>query len=240
MSISFAQTRETMLDELVAANHILAHQGVIDAYGHISARDPEHADRYWITRAMPAREVSRETLVEVTLDGAPVRDAQAKLFFERAIHGEIYRARADVNALIHAHSPSLIPFCNSMTLLRPMTGPAAFIGAGAPAFDSRDVDDEGDLNVVTPAQGRALAQALGDHALVLLRRHGVVVAGANLREMTRRAVVAETNARQQLQASVLGPVQFLTQSEIDHRRKGSRDPDRAWTAWLQEARAARG
>jgi len=235
-----AALRETMLDELVAANHILAHLGVIDAYGHISARDPERADRYWITRAMPAREVSRETLVEVTLEGEAVSEAKAKLFFERAIHGEIYRARADVNALIHAHSPSLIPFCNSQTPLRPMTGPAAFLGDGAPTFDMRDVDDEGDLNVVTPAQGRALATALGDHALVLLRRHGVVVVGATLREMTRRAVVAESNAQQQLQASVLGPVQFLTQSEIVHRRKGSRDPDRAWNAWLQQARAARG
>jgi ribulose-5-phosphate 4-epimerase/fuculose-1-phosphate aldolase len=234
-----AQTREILLEELVAANHILSHLRVIDAYGHISARDPEHADRYWISRAMPAREVSRETLAEVTLEGAPVRETQAKLFFERVIHGEIYRARPDVNAVIHAHSPNLIPFCNSATLLRPMTAPAAFLGAGAPAFDSRDVDDEGDLNVVTPAQGRALAQALGDHALVLLRRHGVVVVGANLREMTRRAVVAEANAQQQLQASVLGPVQFLTEAEIEHRRKGSRDPDRAWNAWLQEARAAR-
>ena len=230
---------DDFLDELVSANHILSHQGVLDAYGHVSARDPVNPGTYWISRSMPGDDVERDCLIQLTLDGTPVSSNETRLFHERVIHGEIYRARPDVKAIVHCHAPSLIPFCNTTTLLRPMTGPAAFLESGAPTFDSRDVDDEGDLNVVTKAQGRALAHALGSGAIVLLRRHGAVVVGTTMREMVRRAVVADLNARQQLQATTLGEVQFLTESELAYRRKGSRDPDRSWFKWKQQARRAR-
>jgi HCOMODA/2-hydroxy-3-carboxy-muconic semialdehyde decarboxylase len=139
-------------------------------------------------------------------------------------------------AVVHNHSPSLIPFCNSDTRLRPMVGSAAFLGEGAPVFDIRRVDDEGDLNVCTVPQARALARALGPHALVLLRGHGAVAVGDSVRQCVRRAIIAETNARAQLQAALLGAVHFLSANEIAFaRRNAPKDPDRAWQIWKQRA-----
>jgi ribulose-5-phosphate 4-epimerase/fuculose-1-phosphate aldolase len=225
-----------LLDDLVAANRILADQGVLDAYGHISARDPARADRYWLSRSMPPALVTAADLLAFDLDNNPVEGGNHKLFFERVIHGEIYQARPDVMAVVHNHSPSLIPFCNSDTRLRPMVGNAAFLGEGAPVFDIRSIDDEGDLNICTVAQARALAQALGQHALVLLRSHGAVAVGDSVRQCVRRAVIAETNARQQIAATLLGPVHFLTPSEIEFaRRVPPKDPDRAWQLWKRKA-----
>jgi ribulose-5-phosphate 4-epimerase/fuculose-1-phosphate aldolase len=225
-----------LLEDLVSANRILSDQGVIDAYGHISARDPLHPGLYWISRSMAPALVTPTDIIACDLDNNPVRASETRLFFERIIHGEIYKARPDVMAVVHNHSPSLIPFANSDTRLRPMVGSAAFLGEGAPVFDIRSVDDDGDLNICTPAQARGLTQALGQHCLVLLRGHGAVLAGDTIRQVVRRAIIAETNARQQIQATMLGAVQFLTASEIAFA-SGSKpkDPDRAWQLWKQKA-----
>lgn len=227
---------EALIEDLVAANRILSDQGVLDAYGHISARDGADPQRYWISRSMPPAQVTAADIIACNLDNDPVRPDETRLFFERVIHGEIYKARPDVMAVLHNHSPSLIPFCNSDTRLRPMVGNAAFLGEGAPVFDIRSVDDDGDLNVCTSTQARGLAAALGAHCIVLLRGHGAVVVGEGVRQVVRRAIIAETNARQQMQATMLGPVHFLTASEIDYaRRMQPKDPDRAWRLWKQKA-----
>lgn len=232
-------TRSELIDDLVAANRILAHRGIFDAYGHISARDPRNQDRYWLTRSMPPADVAAEDIIEFDLDNRPVRAGENRLFFERVIHGEIYKARPDVMAVCHNHSPSLIPFCNSDTRLRPMVGNAAFLGEGAPVFDIRTVDDEGDLNVCTVPQASALARALGSHWLVLLRGHGAVVVGETVRQCVRHAVIAETNARQQIEAAVLGGVRFLTASELAYARRAKpKDADRAWQHWKRSAMAS--
>jgi HCOMODA/2-hydroxy-3-carboxy-muconic semialdehyde decarboxylase len=225
-----------LLEDLVAANRILSDHGVLDAYGHISARDPAHPRHYWISRSMAPALVTAADIIACDLDNRPVRPGETRLFFERVIHGEIYKARPDVMAVLHNHSPSLIPFCNSDTRLRPMVGSAAFLGEGAPVFDIRTVDDEGDLNICTIPQAQGLAQALGRHGLLLLRGHGAVAVGESIRQVVRRAIIAESNAKQQLQASLLGPVHFLTASEIDYaRRMKPKDPERAWQLWKQRA-----
>ena len=225
-----------LLEDLVAANRILSDHGVLDAYGHISARDPAHPQHYWISRSMAPALVTAADIIACDLDNRPVRPGETRLFFERVIHGEIYKARPDVMAVLHNHSPSLIPFCNSDTRLRPMVGSAAFLGEGAPVFDIRTVDDEGDLNICTIPQAQGLAQALGRHGLLLLRGHGAVAVGESIRQVVRRAIIAESNAKQQLQASLLGPVHFLTASEIDYaRRMKPKDPERAWQLWKQRA-----
>ena len=225
-----------LLEDLVAANRILSDHGVLDAYGHISARDPAHHQHYWISRSMAPALVTLNDIIACDLDNKPVRPGETRLFFERVIHGEIYKARPDVMAVLHNHSPSLIPFCNSDTRLRPMVGNAAFLGEGAPVFDIRTVDDEGDLNVCTLPQALGLAQALGRHSLLLLRGHGAVAVGESIRQVVRRAIIAESNARQQIQATLLGPVHFLTLSEIEYaRRQKPKDPDRAWQLWKQRA-----
>jgi len=110
----------TLIDDLVAANRILSDHGVLDAYGHISARDPANAERYWLARSMAPALVTAGDIIEFDLDSNPVRAGENRLFFERVIHGEIYKARPDVMSVVHNHSPSLIPFCNSDTKLRPM------------------------------------------------------------------------------------------------------------------------
>jgi HCOMODA/2-hydroxy-3-carboxy-muconic semialdehyde decarboxylase len=225
-----------LIDDLVAANRILSDQGVLDAYGHISARDPDAKDRYWLSRSMPPAHVSADDIIAFDLDNNPIRPGENRLFFERVIHGEIYKARPDVRAVVHSHSPGLIPFANSDTRLRPMVGNAAFLGDGVPVFDIRTVDDEGDLNVCTLPQARALAQALGQHWLVLLRGHGAVAVGQGVRSCVRHAILAENNARLQLQAAALGPVHFLTASEIEFgKRVQPKDPDRAWQLWKAKA-----
>jgi ribulose-5-phosphate 4-epimerase/fuculose-1-phosphate aldolase len=225
-----------LIDDLVAANRILADHGVLDAYGHISARDPDNKDRYWLARSMAPSLVTADDIIEFDLDNNPVRADENRLFFERVIHGEVYKARPDVMAVVHNHSPSLIPFANSDTKLRPMVGNAAFLGEGAPVFDIRSVDDEGDLNVCTVPQAKALAQALGRHWVVLLRGHGAVAVGTTVRHCVRHAIIAQRNARAQIEATLLGPVHFLTASEIDYaRRMKPKDPDRAWQLWKAKA-----
>jgi HCOMODA/2-hydroxy-3-carboxy-muconic semialdehyde decarboxylase len=229
-------SQAALIDELVTANRILADQGVLDAYGHISARDLAANDRYWLSRSMPPAQVTADDIMGFDLDGNPLRSGENRLFFERVIHGEIYKARPDVMAVVHSHSPALIPFANSDTRLRPMVGNAAFLGDGVPVFDIRTVDDEGDLNVCTQPQAKALAQALGRNWVVLLRGHGAVAAGDGVRSCVRHAILAENNARLQLQATLLGPVHFLTASEIEFgRRMKPKDPDRAWQLWKAKA-----
>jgi ribulose-5-phosphate 4-epimerase/fuculose-1-phosphate aldolase len=227
-----------LIDDLVAANRILADHGVLDAYGHISARDPDNKERYWLSRAMAPLQVTAEDIIEFDLDNNPVRTGENRLFFERVIHGEVYKARPDVMAVVHNHSPSLIPFANSDTRLRPMVGNAAFLGEGAPVFDIRTVDDDGDLNVCTVPQAKALTQALAAHWVVLLRGHGAVAVGETVRACVRHAIIAERNARSQIEATLLGPVHFLTASEIAYaRRMKPKDPDRAWQLWKAKAMA---
>ena len=225
-----------LIDDLVAANRILADHGVFDAYGHISARDPGNKERYWLSRSMAPAQVTAADIIEFDLDNNPVRAGENRLFFERVIHGEVYKARPDVMAVVHNHSPSLIPFCNSDTRLRPMVGNAAFLGEGAPVFDIRSVDDEGDLNVCTVPQAKALARALGSHWVLLLRGHGAVAVGESVRGCVRHAIIAERNARAQIEATLLGPVHFLTASEIAYARRAKpKDPDRAWQLWKAKA-----
>jgi ribulose-5-phosphate 4-epimerase/fuculose-1-phosphate aldolase len=225
-----------LLEDLVAGNRILSDHGVLDAYGHLSARDPGNSRYYWVSRSMAPALVTAADIIACDLDNNPVRPTETRLFFERVIHGEIYKARPDVMAVLHNHSPSLIPFCNSDTRLRPMVGSAAFLGEGAPVFCIRTVDDEGDLNICNVAQAQGMVQALGRHCLVLLRGHGAVAVGDSVRQVVRRAIIAESNAKQQLQATLLGPVHFLTTSEIEYaKRQKPKDPDRAWRVWKQRA-----
>jgi len=228
----FISSQAEVVDDLVAANRILVDRGVLDAYGHVSARDPDDHGRYFMSRSMAPALVTADDIIAFDLDSNPVRAGENRLFFERVIHGEIYKARPDVMAVVHNHSRSLIPFANSDTRLRPMVGNAAFLGEGAPVFDIRTVDDDGDLNVCTVPQAQGLARALGQHWVVLLRGHGAVAVGQSVRQCVRHAVIAETNARLQIEATILGPVHFLAESEIAYARRAKpKDPDRAWRLW---------
>ena len=193
-----------MLEDLAAASRILADQGVFDAAGHVSMRHLHRADRFLMSRALAPALVADDDILELTLDGEPCEARGRRPFIERFIHGEIYRARPDVMAVAHGHSPSVVPFGLVGTPMRATYHNAAFLAAGVPVFDIRDRFGTTDIVINSVERGTALAEALGDKSVALLRAHGVVVVGPSLQAAVFRAVFTEVSARVQLQAALLG------------------------------------
>ena len=238
------------LEDLVAANRILAAHGVIDAYGHVSIRSPGNPGRYFVARAIAPETVQLEDLLEYDLDSNAL-DARGpnlttESVSERFIHGEIYRARPDVMAVVHNHSPSVVPFSVAGVPMRALFHMAAFVGEGLPNFEIRKVEKSSDLLVKTPKLGQALAKTLGGKPAALMRGHGSVVVGENLPRAVGRSVYLELSARMQMQALLLsrdGNITYLDAAEV----KASmpiQDYKRAWPLWrskaLARAKAERG
>jgi HCOMODA/2-hydroxy-3-carboxy-muconic semialdehyde decarboxylase len=225
------------INELVAANRILFRQGVVDAYGHVSIRHPRLADAFLISSGKAPALVSAEHIVELDFDGREIRGAPQSLYLERFIHAEIYRARPDVGAVVHSHSPSVLPFSVVPGApLRPICHMSGFLYAGAPVFEIRESAGNGsDLLISTPQLGRALAQTLGSRSVVLMRGHGSTVIGGNLREAVFQAIYTELNARLQREALALGEPVFLTDEEAAACVASvSASADRAWDLWLDQ------
>jgi HCOMODA/2-hydroxy-3-carboxy-muconic semialdehyde decarboxylase len=226
------------IEELVAANHILAFHGVVDGFGHVSMRHPARPDRYLLTRNKAPELVESGDILELDLDSNIVSPGEHRSFLERFLHGELYRARPDIMAVVHSHSPSQIPFGVTTAPLRAVSHMGAFLGTGAPVFEIRDVRGDGtDLLVRDPELARALADSLGDQPVVLMRGHGSTVVGASLRQTVFRAVYAEFNARMQTQAlQIGGPVTYLTEAEgAAAAATNDSQIDRAWKLWLHQA-----
>jgi ribulose-5-phosphate 4-epimerase/fuculose-1-phosphate aldolase len=203
-----------LLEDLVVANRILAEMGVLDAFGHVSARSDRHSGRYLLTRLLAPEMVTANDLIEYRLDSKPVLGEGPKPCLERFIHGEIYKARPDVMAVVHSHSPSVIPFAASSVRLRPIYHMGAFLGAGAPVFDIRKRFGDTDLLVRNPDHGRAFAATLRSGAVALMRGHGFAVVGESLPVAVCRAVYTELNARLQREAiSVGGKITYLNPQE---------------------------
>jgi len=230
----------TVLDELVAANRILFHQGVVDGFGHVSLRHPADPGRFLLSRSMAPALVQPSDILAFDLDGKALGDDARPPYLERFIHAEIYRARPDVGAVVHSHSPSMIPFGATRGMaLRPICHMSGFLAPAAPVFEIRDhAGEASDLLIRDGALGRALAGALAGHAVVLMRGHGSTVVGRTLRQAVFRAIYAEVNARLQSEAMRLGAPIFLTDGEA-RRASATNDGqiDRAWELWrLQAAR----
>jgi ribulose-5-phosphate 4-epimerase/fuculose-1-phosphate aldolase len=234
---SFAQTAKpqrdpALIDDLVAANHILASEGIVDGYGHVSVRDSRNPNHYFLSRSLAPGLVTAGDIVEYDLDSNPIGDNRTG-YRERFIHGEIYKARPDVLAVVHDHSPAVIPFGVSSVPLRAVSHMAAFIGVGVPLFEIRDVDGMTDMLVSNPKRGQALAKVLGDHPAALMRRHGAVVVGESVRVAVGRAIYLDLNARLQEQAILLGGK--VTYFEPEEARKTAlQDFDRAWDLWKRK------
>ena len=229
------------LADLVAANRILARHGIVDGYGHVSLRAPHRPDRYLLSRAIAPETVTADDIVEFDLDSRPTRQTDA-LYLERFIHGEIYRARPEVRAVVHNHAPSLIPFGVAATPLRPVYHMAAFVGQGIPIFEIRDTAGEAtDLFIRSPALGRALATSLGDKPAALMRGHGATVVADSLALVVARSVYLELNARLQLQALTLagpdGQVRYLSPDEAAAASTTLGDYRRSWQLWRTTALA---
>jgi HCOMODA/2-hydroxy-3-carboxy-muconic semialdehyde decarboxylase len=225
-----------LIDDLVAANRILADQGVLDAYGHVSIRHPSNPNRYLVSRAMSPANVTAADIMEFDLDSNPVDQRGRSMFLERFIHGEIYKARPDVNAVIHSHSPGVIPFGITNVPLRPVTQTSAFLYVGVPVYEIRDAGGVTDMLVRNPALAKALATTLGDKPVVLMRGHGDVVVGPNVKRATIRAVYTEVNARLQTIALGLGgAVNYVSTEEGALREKNPGEEGRAWDGWKEKA-----
>jgi len=225
-----------VIEDLVAANRILADQGVLDAYGHVSVRHPGNPDRYVISRAMSPANVSADDIMEFDLDSSPVDQRGRGMFLERFIHGEIYKARPDVNAVIHGHSPGVIPFGVTNVPMRPVFHTAAFLAVGVPVFEIRDAGGMTNMLVRNGALAKALATTLGDKPVALMRGHGNVVVGPNVKRATIRAVYTEVNARLQTIALGLGgPINYVSAEEGALRDKNPGDEGRAWDGWKEKA-----
>ena len=227
-----------LIGDLVDANHILYRLGVVDGFGHVSMRHPRDPGMFIISRSMAPALVTAADLMCIRLDGRPVSDDAPASYIERFIHGEIYRSRPDVVAVVHSHSAAVIPFgVVPGATLRPISHMGGFIGDGAPVFEIRDAaGPNSDMLVRNNELGAALAQKLGQHSIVLMRGHGATVVGTlNVRQAVYRAVYAEMNARLQSEALRLGSPVYLTSAEASGAaRANDNQQDRAWNLWKRE------
>jgi HCOMODA/2-hydroxy-3-carboxy-muconic semialdehyde decarboxylase len=226
---------------MVAANRILASQGVCDAFGHISVRNPDNPDTYFLSCAKAPQLVEREDIMEFAFDGTPVGGDTRKPFLERFIHGSLYEARPDVRSVIHSHSRSVIPFTVTPAKLRPIVHSCATIGHDVPVWDAQNQFGDTNLLISSVDMGRDFAGVMGGGRSALMRGHGSTVVGASIREAVYTAVYLEVNANLQIQASALGPITFLTDGEIDRIQSRLADAkpgegyNRAWEYWCRQA-----
>jgi len=219
---------------LARANRMIANEGVLDAFGHVTMRHPKDPNRYLMSRSRAPELVVPEDILEFTLDSQPVKHTELRLYGERVIHGGIYQARPDVNAVCHHHAPSILPFCISGTELKPVYHLGATLGEKVPFWDARDEFGETTLIVAKPEEGASLARALGPNWIVLMRRHGATVAGATLEELTFRTIYTARNAALQIQAHSLGYVSPLNAAETRLAGEYNLRPGpvaRAWEYW---------
>lgn len=222
--------------EVAQASRILFGQGVVDAFGHASRRHPGRSDRFFMSRSMAPGLVTPGDVIEHDLEGEPVEAPGTRVFLERFIHAEIYRRRADVQAIVHSHAPSVIPFTVVEQAVRPIAHTCGFLHGLGPAFDVADqAGDATDLLVRNAALGRALADHLGDANVVLMRSHGFTAIGGSVAEAVFRAVYTALNCQLQAAAMQLGTPRYLSSGEAAACEASTRgQADRAWTLWLTQ------
>jgi ribulose-5-phosphate 4-epimerase/fuculose-1-phosphate aldolase len=230
-----------IIDELVTANRILAHEGIVDSFGHISVRHPTKKDRYLLSRARAPERIEPDDILEFTLEGDPIDAKKAKTthapYTERFIHGAIYEMRPEINSVVHNHSPSTIPFGITNKMLKPLLHMCASIGHEVPLWDSHDKFGDTALLVNTMAMGRDLAKRLGKGRTALMRGHGAVVAGTSIRHSVFISNYLELNAKLQMQSMAMGKIKYLTKGEVDAviARTGPYTLNRAWENWCMRA-----
>lgn len=227
-----------LMADLVSANHILYQEGVVDGFGHVSARHPGDPRRFLLARSIAPATVKAKDIMEFGLDGEPLAARGRTPYLERYIHSEIYRARPDVLAVVHSHSQSVIPFGITGTSLRPVFHMSGYLGAGTPIFEIREAGGPAtDLLVRDRRLGAALARCLGLAPFALMRGHGAVAVGATLKQAVYRAIYAEINARLQSEAMRLGNVNFLNEQEAANAaRTIDGVVDRPWDLWKARVR----
>jgi ribulose-5-phosphate 4-epimerase/fuculose-1-phosphate aldolase len=231
-------TIQAAIADLATANHILFREGIVDAFGHVTVRHPFNPNHYLMARSMQPVFVTPRDIIEFDIESKPVAHDAPATSYERFIHGEIFRVRLDVMAIVHSHSPSVLPFSVSKTTpLRAICHTAGFLGAGAPIFEIRDfAGDSSNLLVQTSPLGAALAKTLGPSMAVLMRGHGFTVVGGSLYEAVYNAINTDLNARVEMDAVRLGGVSYLSEGEAAAVSKThNASLKRSWEVWAKRA-----
>ena len=234
-----ADLKQTFRD-LVIANRVLAHQNVVDAYGHVSMRHPEKPDHFFLSRSRSPELVTEADIMEFTLDGKVVGDDKRPPYLERFIHGSLYEARSDVNAVVHSHAEETLPFGITGVPLKPVIHVAGSMGPEVPVWDIADkFGDNTNLLVVNVEQGRDLAQRIGQGRVALMRGHGFAACGTSVHDVVRLSVYLPVNARIVTTALRLAPTyKPLAAGEIDSRWMQNPRAPETWRAWEYWARRA--
>lgn len=223
-----------LVDKLVFANRILYDHGVVDGLGHVSVRHDSVPDVFMLSCNRAPAMVRRGDITCYDYDGNTVSDTTARPYLERFIHAEIYRARPDVVAVVHSHSPSVIPFAVTQQALRPVFHMSGFLGTGSAFFEIREAAGNTDMLIRSSYLGAALARSLGRHTCVLMRGHGSTVVGNSIEQVVYRAIYAEVNAKLQLSAHALGDITFLNDEEaqLSSDMNDGQIP-RSWNLWVK-------
>ena len=226
-----------LLRDLVTANRVLAHEGVVDAYGHISVRHPKRSDRFFLSGSRSPELVTLDDIIEYDLDCNPIDLRGRTQYTERPIHGAIYRKRPDVISVVHNHAYEVIPFTVAQSIkLKPLLHTAAGIGATIPVWDIRDRFGDTNLLVTTAAHGDDLADRLGANRVVLMRGHGAAVTGISIQNVVHTSVYLKINAQLQTEALRLGgEVVYLSEGEIAEMQRSAPGHARAWEYWARRA-----
>ena len=221
-----------LVEKLAMANRILFDQGVVDGFGHISVRHDQSPDHFLLSCNRAPGLVRPVDILSYDLNGDLAVPSDKRSYLERFIHSEIYRVRPDVASVVHSHSPSVIPFGVTGQRLRPVFHMSGFLGSGSSLFEIRDASGNTDMLIRDSGLGRALAQSLGQHNCVLMRGHGSTTVAPSIELAVYRAIYAEVNAKLQLQAAALGPINFLTEEEAALAAATTEGQVvRAWDLW---------
>jgi HCOMODA/2-hydroxy-3-carboxy-muconic semialdehyde decarboxylase len=237
------KVRDTVIQDLVMANHILANENIVDAYGHVSIRHPDDPQRFLLSCSRSPEFVEADDILEFGLDGEPIVPGGKKPYLERFIHAGVYAARPDVNAVIHSHAADVLPFTISSRPLQPMLNTASGIGENVPVWDIRD--NFGDTNILVESieQAGDLARTLASNSVTLMRGHGFTAVGRTLVEVVKLAIYLPLNARVMQAAVALGgEIKPLSAGEIAIRHKTPIDSPaytRAWEYWTNRVKYAR-
>jgi HCOMODA/2-hydroxy-3-carboxy-muconic semialdehyde decarboxylase len=231
--MTFEAPPSDLVDRLVYANRILYDQGIVDGLGHVSVRHPHQEGVFLLSCNRAPGLVKRQDIVCYDLDGNAVSNTTERPYLERFIHSEIYRARPDVVAVVHSHSPSVIPFAITHNPLKPVFHMSGFLGSGSAHFEIREAAGNSDMLIRSAYLGEALAKSLGKHNCVLMRGHGSTVVGMSLEQVVYRAIYAEVNAKLQLAANGLGDITFLNEEEakLASDMNDGQIP-RSWNLWV--------
>lgn len=240
--MSLLDAAPALIEELVLANRILANERVVDGYGHVSVRHDKDPTKYLMSCTRAPRLVTANDILVFDFNSEPVFRTEERLYSERFIHSEIYKARPDVHSVVHCHSPLLIPFGVTKVPLRALSNTGPFLGNGVPVFESRDVPGmNSTMLVATPEHGNALANILANRLIVLMRGHGATMVGSSIRAVVETSIYASVNAEIQMNALRLGEPVYLADDEISRSLgEGQPRPVRLWAHWVEGLKMAGG